>query len=54
VAEHGFKYLKAPIKLVTAADTSVPYSEPMESFVLPDEEKIVAAVESVVAKRVTA
>jgi acetoin:2,6-dichlorophenolindophenol oxidoreductase subunit beta len=53
VAEHGFKYLKAPIKLVTAADTSVPYSEPMESFVLPDEEKIVAAVESVVAKRVT-
>jgi acetoin:2,6-dichlorophenolindophenol oxidoreductase subunit beta len=54
VAEHGFKYLKAPIKLVTAADTSVPYSEPMESFVLPDEEKIIAAVESVVAKRVTA
>jgi pyruvate dehydrogenase E1 component beta subunit len=53
VAEHGFKYLKAPIKLVTAADTSVPYSEPMESFVLPDEEKIIAAVESVVAKRVT-
>ncbi len=52
VAEHGFKYLKAPMKLVTAADTSVPYSEPMESFVLPDEEKIVAAVESVVAKRV--
>ena len=53
VAEHGFKYLKAPMKLVTAADTSVPYSEPMESFVLPDEEKIIAAVESVVAKRVT-
>ena len=53
VAEHGFKYLKAPIKLVTAADTSVPYSEPMESFVLPDEEKIIAAVESVVAKRVS-
>ena len=48
----GFKYLKAPVKLVTAMDTSVPYSEPMESFVLPNEEKIVAAVESVVAKRV--
>jgi pyruvate dehydrogenase E1 component beta subunit len=54
VAEHGFEYLKAPMKLVTAADTSVPYSEPMESFVLPDEEKIIAAVEAVVAKRVTA
>src|SRR5271154_1882170 len=54
VAELGFKYLKAPVKLVTAMDTSVPYSEPMESFVLPSEEKIVAAVESVLAKRVAA
>jgi pyruvate dehydrogenase E1 component beta subunit len=54
IAEHGFKYLKAPVKLVTAMDTSVPYSEPMESFVLPSEEKIVAAVESVLAKRVAA
>ena len=54
VAEHGFKYLKAPVKMVTALDTSVPYSEPMETFVLPSEEKIVAAVESVLAKRVAA
>src|SRR5271169_681117 len=54
IAEHGFKYLKAPVKLVTAMDTSVPYSEPMETFVLPSEEKIVAAVESVLAKRVAA
>jgi acetoin:2,6-dichlorophenolindophenol oxidoreductase subunit beta len=54
IAEHGFKYLKASVKLVTAMDTSVPYSEPMESFVLPSEEKIVAAVESVLAKRVAA
>jgi pyruvate dehydrogenase E1 component beta subunit len=54
VAENGFKYLKAPVKLVTAMDTSVPYSEPMESYVLPNEEKIVAAAESVMAKRVAA
>lgn len=54
VAEHGFKYLKAPVKLVTAMDTSVPYSEPMESYVLPNEEKIVAAAESVLAKTVAA
>ena len=54
VAELGFKYLKAPVKLVTAMDTSVPYSEPMESFVLPNEEKIVAAVESVLKQRVAA
>jgi acetoin:2,6-dichlorophenolindophenol oxidoreductase subunit beta len=54
VAEQGFKYLKAPVKMVTAADTSVPYSEPMETFVLPNEEKIVQAVKSVVGSRVAA
>jgi pyruvate/2-oxoglutarate/acetoin dehydrogenase E1 component len=47
VAERGFEYLKAPVKMVTALDTSVPYSEPMESFVLPNEEKIIKAVKSV-------
>ena len=40
VAEHGFSSLKAPIVHVTAHDVTVPYSEPMEAFVLPDEEKI--------------
>ncbi|HXJ15699.1 MAG TPA: transketolase C-terminal domain-containing protein [Candidatus Polarisedimenticolia bacterium] len=49
VAEHGFKYLKAPVKMVTALDTSVPYSEPMEFYVLPSEEKIARAVKSVMA-----
>jgi acetoin:2,6-dichlorophenolindophenol oxidoreductase subunit beta len=49
IADKGFQYLKAPVKLVTALDTSVPYSEPMESFVLPSEQKIVEAVKSVLA-----
>ncbi len=49
IADLGFKYLKAPVKMVTALDTSVPYSEPMESFVLPSEQKIVDAVKSVLA-----
>ena len=49
IADQGFKYLKAPVKMVTALDTSVPYSEPMESFVLPSEQKIVDAVRSVLA-----
>ena len=44
VAEHGFSSLKAPIKLVTALDATIPYSEPMEAFVLPDEHKIAGAV----------
>jgi acetoin:2,6-dichlorophenolindophenol oxidoreductase subunit beta len=54
VAEHGFQYLKAPVKMVTALDTSVPYSEPMESYVLPSEEKIVQGVKSVLAMQATA
>jgi pyruvate dehydrogenase E1 component beta subunit len=44
VAEHGFGSLKAPIRLVTALDTTVPYSEPLEAFVLPDEDKVADAV----------
>jgi pyruvate/2-oxoglutarate/acetoin dehydrogenase E1 component len=47
IAEHGFSSLKAPIKLVTALDATVPYSEPMEAYVLPDEDKIAAAVREV-------
>jgi pyruvate/2-oxoglutarate/acetoin dehydrogenase E1 component len=54
VADQGFQYLKAPVKMVTALDTSVPYSEPMESYVLPSEVKIVAAVKSVLAMQATA
>ena len=54
VAEHGFQYLKAPVKMVTALDTSVPYSEPMESYVLPSEEKIVQGVKSVLAMQAAA
>ena len=49
VAEHGFEYLRAPVKMVTALDTPVPYSEPLENFILPNEEKIVQAVKTVLA-----
>jgi pyruvate dehydrogenase E1 component beta subunit len=54
LAEHGFPYLKAPVRMVTALDTSVPYSEPLESYVLPSEEKIVQGVKSVLAIQTTA
>jgi pyruvate/2-oxoglutarate/acetoin dehydrogenase E1 component len=47
LAEHGFSSLKAPITQVTALDTTVPYSEPMEAYVLPDEAKIAQAVREV-------
>ena len=50
VAERGFQYLKAPAKMVTALDTSVPYSEPLEKYVMPNEAKIIKAVKSVCEK----
>ena len=50
VAEKGFEYLRAPIVLVTAMDAPVPYSEPLESFLLPNEDKIAHAVRSVVTE----
>jgi acetoin:2,6-dichlorophenolindophenol oxidoreductase subunit beta len=48
VAEQGFAALKAPIKQVTALDATIPYSGPMEAYLLPDEEKIAGAVREVV------
>jgi acetoin:2,6-dichlorophenolindophenol oxidoreductase subunit beta len=47
IAEHRFAALKAPLVQVTAADTTIPYSEPLEAHVIPDEARIVAAVRSV-------
>jgi pyruvate/2-oxoglutarate/acetoin dehydrogenase E1 component len=44
-ASEGFGSLKAPIQLVTALDATIPYSEPMEAYLLPDETKIVTAVQ---------
>ena len=47
VAEYGFGSLKAPIKQVTALDATIPYSEPMEQYVLPNSAKIADAVRQV-------
>jgi pyruvate/2-oxoglutarate/acetoin dehydrogenase E1 component len=49
VADAGFGYLKAPIKQVTALDTPIPYSKPMEEYVLPDEHKIAEAARQVLS-----
>jgi pyruvate dehydrogenase E1 component beta subunit len=54
IAEHAFSHLKAPLRLVTAEDTPVPFSEPLENFVLPNENKIIQAVKSVLAKHAAA
>ncbi|HEY7631530.1 MAG TPA: transketolase C-terminal domain-containing protein [Thermoleophilaceae bacterium] len=50
VADQGFSSLKAPIKQVTALEATIPYSQPMEEFILPDEDKIVGAVQQVLGQ----
>jgi len=50
VASEGFSSLKAPVQLVCALDATVPYSEPMEAFLIPDAAKIAAAVQQVVGE----
>jgi pyruvate/2-oxoglutarate/acetoin dehydrogenase E1 component len=47
VADSGYASLKAPVKQVTALDTSIPYSQPMEEYVLPSAEKVTQAVRQV-------
>jgi pyruvate dehydrogenase E1 component beta subunit len=54
VASEGFSSLKAPVQLVTALDATIPYSEPMEAYLLPDEAKIVAAAQAAVGTTVAA
>jgi len=50
VADEGFSSLKAPVKQVTALDATIPYSQPMEEYILPDENKIVGAVQQVLGQ----
>lgn len=47
VADRGFASLKAPVKQVTGLDATIAYSKPMEDHVLPDADKLVAAVRQV-------
>jgi acetoin:2,6-dichlorophenolindophenol oxidoreductase subunit beta len=47
VADQGFDTLDAPIKLITAPHTPVPFSPPMEQFYIPGPERIVDTVRSI-------
>ncbi len=47
VAEEAFGDLAAPIRRVTADDVPVPFSPPLEEYIEPTEDKIVAAALSV-------
>ncbi len=47
VADKGFDTLDAPIKLVTAPHTPVPFSPPLEQFYIPSPEKIAETVRGI-------
>jgi len=47
VAEEALDYLDAPIKRVAEPDTPVPFSPPLEQFVIPDEKSIIKAVREI-------
>jgi pyruvate dehydrogenase E1 component beta subunit len=47
VADQGFDTLDAPIKLVTAPHTPVPFSPPLEQFYIPNAERIANTVRSI-------
>ncbi|HEX9443160.1 MAG TPA: transketolase C-terminal domain-containing protein [Candidatus Binatia bacterium] len=48
IAEAGFDRLKAPIRRVATLDAPVPYSEPLENFIVPSESRIAEAVRAAV------
>ena len=49
VQEHAFDYLDAPIERVGAMDVPIPYSQPLESRVLPGVDHILEATKRVIA-----
>jgi 2-oxoisovalerate dehydrogenase E1 component len=49
IQEQAFEFLDAPIRIVAALDTPVPYSPPLEEFFLPSEAQIERAARLLVA-----
>lgn len=49
IAKNCFAYLDGPVMRVAALDTPIPYSPPLEDAVLPNEKKILAALEELAA-----
>jgi 2-oxoisovalerate dehydrogenase E1 component beta subunit len=49
INEEVFEYLDAPVLRVTAPDTPVPYSPPLEEFFLPNKDKILVTLRKLAA-----
>ena len=47
-AEHGLYDLDAPVKRIAIPDVPIPYSRPLEQYVLPNAEKIYNAARELV------
>lgn len=47
VAEEGLYLLRAPVRRVAALDLPLPYSPPMEKYVLPNADKVIEAIKTV-------
>ncbi|HWP42144.1 MAG TPA: transketolase C-terminal domain-containing protein, partial [Blastocatellia bacterium] len=49
INEEAFEYLDGPVMRVTAIDTPVPYSPPLEEFFLPQVDDVLKAARSLAA-----
>jgi len=49
INEHAFEWLDAPVMRVTAADVPLPYSPPLEDYVLPQTSDIIRAARQLAA-----
>jgi 2-oxoisovalerate dehydrogenase E1 component beta subunit len=49
ISEEAFEWLDAPLVRITAPDTPVPYSAPLEDAFRPDAAKIVGALRDLAA-----
>ncbi len=47
IAEEGLFLLRSPVRRVASLDIPIPYSPPMEKYVLPNSEKIITAIKTV-------
>jgi len=47
VAEEAIDYLDSAIKRVTAADTPIPFSPPLEQYIIPNEQTIIKAIKEI-------
>jgi len=50
LTEEAFEYLKAPVVRIATPDVPMPFSPPLEEYVVPNEAKIVRAVKNVLGR----